>query len=205
MKISIDQIDQLLPQTQCGLCEYKGCRPYATAIVEQGERIDKCLPGGVRVLRELGALTKINTESMVDEMSIKTKPPMLAVIREAECIGCTKCIQACPVDAIIGASKQMHTILTDICNGCELCIEPCPVDCIDLIVIPEPNATTREQNAKLWRQRYEKREQRLERLEKEKVAEYQQSKLGENSHETLDARRKAITDAVARAKAKRDV
>ena len=115
--VTTAQIEALLPQTQCELCEHPGCKPYATAIAEQGERIDKCLPGGVAVLKDIAQLLNVDPEPYIPDMLEKQKPDLLAVVREADCIGCTKCIQACPVDAIIGAAKQMHTIITDACNG----------------------------------------------------------------------------------------
>ena len=129
----IDQIDGLLPQTQCGQCSYPGCRPYAEAISE-GEAINKCPPGGQATVDSLATLLGLETISLdaeVQEDNIKS----YAVIREAECIGCTKCIQACPVDAIVGAAKHMHTVIEDDCTGCDLCLEPCPVDCIDMLTI----------------------------------------------------------------------
>lgn len=137
MKISVKNIDELLPQTQCGQCSYGGCRPYAEAIINQHELINRCPPGGTKVLRALGDLLHQDVTPFIAEMQEKQQVPAIAKIREAECIGCTKCIQACPVDAIIGSAKQMHTILTDECTGCGLCIDPCPVDCIDLIEITE--------------------------------------------------------------------
>ncbi|MFN3233974.1 MAG: RnfABCDGE type electron transport complex subunit B [Gammaproteobacteria bacterium] len=151
-------INKILPQTQCGLCTYKGCLPYAKAIAEEGESIKLCPPGGIDGLRALGEITGINPEPYIDEMRKKQKPPMLAVIREDECIGCTKCIQACPVDAILGSGKLMHTVISDECTGCELCVEPCPVDCIDMIEIPPPT----ERKSDYWRARYEFRNKRLE-------------------------------------------
>ena len=133
----IQQIDVLLPQTQCGLCGHRdGCLPYAKSIAE-GEDANKCVPGGQPVADALAQL--LNRAHLIAEPSVwpiqsDGRPQrMKAVIREDECIGCTKCISACPVDAIIGAGKLMHSILTDLCTGCELCILPCPVDCIDLI------------------------------------------------------------------------
>ena len=138
----IEKINDLLPQTQCRLCEHQGCRPYATAIVEQNEKIDRCLPGGERVLKQLGALLQQDVTPLMPSMIERTKAPSVAKVREAECIGCTKCIQACPVDAIIGAAKQMHVVLTDACNGCELCVEPCPVDCIIVEKIKYNDAIT---------------------------------------------------------------
>ena len=126
-----DQINQILPQTQCGQCGYPGCKPYATAIAE-GDVINKCPPGGQETIDALADL--LDVESMpLDAEHGEEKAPKVAFIREAECIGCTKCIQACPVDAILGAAKVMHTVITDECTGCDLCLDPCPVDCIDMI------------------------------------------------------------------------
>lgn len=126
-----DQINDILPQTQCGQCGFPGCRPYAEAIAN-GEAINKCPPGGeagIQALADLLDLEPIPLDEEHGEESITA----VAYIREAECIGCTKCIQACPVDAILGAAKQMHTVITSECTGCDLCVEPCPVDCIDMI------------------------------------------------------------------------
>ena len=129
----IDQINELLPQTQCGQCGHPGCRPYAEAIAN-GEAINKCPPGGQSTIHALAEL--LDREPMaLDGDHGQEKPPMVAFIREQECIGCTKCIQACPVDAIVGAAKLMHTVIADECTGCDLCVEPCPVDCIDMIAI----------------------------------------------------------------------
>ncbi len=128
----ITQINLLLPQTQCGQCGHPGCKPYATAI-SQGEAINRCPPGGQATVEALAKL--LNTESLPLDTSLGTTPktPMVAYIREDECIGCTKCIDACPVDAILGASKFMHTVITEECTGCDLCLPPCPVDCIDMV------------------------------------------------------------------------
>lgn len=131
------QVDAVLPQTQCGLCGHRdGCLPYAKSIVE-GEAANKCIPGGQPVADQLAALLKrpiLVAEESVWPIQADGRPQrMKAIIREDECIGCTKCISACPVDAIIGSGKLMHTVLTDLCTGCELCIPPCPVDCIDLV------------------------------------------------------------------------
>ena len=135
--ILIQKIDALLPQTQCGLCGHRdGCLPYAKSIAE-GEEANKCVPGGQPVADALANLlqrTQLPAVESVWPVQQDGRPQrMKAVIREDECIGCTKCISACPVDAIIGSGKLMHSILTDLCTGCELCIPPCPVDCIDLI------------------------------------------------------------------------
>jgi electron transport complex protein RnfB len=127
-----EQIDALLPQTQCGQCGFAGCRPYAEAIANKQADIDQCPPGGAEGVRALAQLLGRQPKPVNPEFGVE-KPPLVALIREAECIGCTKCIQACPVDAIVGAPKLMHTVLADLCTGCELCIPPCPVDCIDLL------------------------------------------------------------------------
>ena len=199
----IHDIDGLLPQTQCGLCDYDGCKPYATAIVTQGETINKCLPGGLRTLGQLGTLLNQDITPYIENMREKAKPVLTAVIREHECIGCTKCIQACPVDAIFGASKQMHTILQDACTGCELCIEPCPVDCIDLVELPTRNETELCALAEQSRQRYQTHQLRLEQNANKQRQQHQQAKLNNaNQHQTLDARKAAIAEIVARNKAK---
>lgn len=130
----VDQIDALLPQTQCGQCTYPGCRPYATAIANGEASINQCPPGGETTILQLADLLgveplELNPEN--GEESVTT----VAVIDEENCIGCTLCIQACPVDAILGAAKQMHTIIADECTGCDLCLPPCPVDCIEMVPI----------------------------------------------------------------------
>lgn len=156
----IQQIDALLPQTQCGLCGHRdGCLPYAKAIAE-GEDANKCVPGGQPVADALANLLQretLSAEPSVWAIQSDGRPQrMKAVIREDECIGCTKCISACPVDAIIGSGKLMHTVLTDLCTGCELCIPPCPVDCIDLVADTQPIPTDSQRIAEQvdLRQRY---------------------------------------------------
>lgn len=165
----IQSIDALLPQTQCGLCGHRdGCLPYAQSIAE-GEEANKCVPGGQPVADALAQLLnrpKLSAEPSVWPIQADGRPQrMKAVIREDECIGCTKCISACPVDAIIGSGKLMHTVLTDLCTGCELCIPPCPVDCIDLVEDTHPLMSdeqhVQEQND--LRQRYYAHIQREEK------------------------------------------
>ncbi len=134
-----DKIDNLLPQTQCGQCSYAGCRPYAEAMALNNENINKCTPGGIKTLATLGELLQQDISPYIEEMQEKQLPPRIAYIREAECIGCTKCIQACPVDAIIGSAKQMHTVLKTECTGCGLCVAPCPTDCIDIFDLQKMN------------------------------------------------------------------
>ncbi|WP_419835990.1 electron transport complex subunit RsxB [Endozoicomonas atrinae] len=126
----VDQINEILPQTQCGQCGYPGCRPYAEAIAN-GDAINKCPPGGQATINTLADLLDVEPEPLDAEHG-QESVTKVAFIREAECIGCTKCIQTCPVDAILGAAKQMHTVISDECTGCDLCVEPCPVDCIEM-------------------------------------------------------------------------
>lgn len=165
----IQQIDALLPQTQCGLCGHRdGCLPYAKSIVD-GEDANKCVPGGQPVADAIAVL--LNRPLFIAEASVwpiqaDGRPQrMKAIIREDECIGCTKCISACPVDAIIGSGKVMHSILTDLCTGCELCIPPCPVDCIDLVedINPIPTELQRNIEQNDLRQRYYAHIQREEK------------------------------------------
>src|SRR4051812_26439849 len=154
------RIDALLPQTQCTRCGYTGCRPYAEAIADGSADIDQCPPGGdegvVTLARLLGRPAK-----PVNPANGAVMAPRVAVIDEATCIGCTKCIQACPVDAIVGATKRMHTVLAQWCTGCELCVPPCPVDCIAFV------ETAALPGAELSRDRHDFRAFRLEREERE--------------------------------------
>ena len=165
MQAKIARIDACLPQTQCGLCKHPdGCLPYATAIVVDNEPYNKCVPGGqpvtdaiAQIVNPASATTTLRaapSQWPIDATS--TRPTEVrAVIREDDCIGCTKCIPACPVDAIVGTGKHMHTIFTDLCTGCELCIAPCPVDCIDLVTIErELSISEREVEQEDLRLRY---------------------------------------------------
>ena len=130
----VEQIDALLPQTHCGQCSYPGCKPYAEAIAN-GDKINKCPPGGESTIQALADLLGVEPEPLDAEHGAERDVPTVALIREDECIGCTKCIQACPIDAILGAAKQMHTVIASECTGCDLCVEPCPVDCIDMVPV----------------------------------------------------------------------
>ena len=126
-----DRINALLPQTQCAQCQYPGCRPYAEAIARGEANINQCPPGGDETILALANL--LGREPLpLNAENGEQKPDRVAFILEETCIGCTKCIQACPVDAIVGASKRMHTVIADLCTGCDLCLPPCPVDCIEM-------------------------------------------------------------------------
>ena len=164
--ISIQAIDALLPQTQCGKCGHLGCKPYAEGIAK-GEAINKCPPGGDATIHALAQLLDVPELPL----ELPAVPPQIALIREAECIGCTKCIQACPVDAIVGAAKLMHTVISAECTGCELCVAPCPVDCIDILPLADAEAVAQRQRADQFRRRHEAHQARLARDEARRKAE----------------------------------
>ncbi|MGF6112346.1 electron transport complex protein RnfB [Pseudomonas frederiksbergensis] len=180
----IQRIDALLPQTQCGKCGHPGCKPYAEGIAD-GESINKCPPGGSETIAALADLLKVPVLEL--DISRGSAPAQIAYIREAECIGCTKCIQACPVDAIVGAAKLMHTVIVDECTGCDLCVAPCPVDCIEMRPLPLATVlpivgglafSLEEQRARASkrnraRRRFEQRNARLQREEQQRIAERQ--------------------------------
>lgn len=170
--VSVHDIDALLPQTQCGECGYPGCMPYATAIKSGAATIEKCPPGGVALVRDLGKLLQIDSSPFIEYAKEHTRSPAVAEIREDECIGCTKCIQACPVDSIIGSGKLMHTVLLDECTGCGLCVEPCPVDCIEMVSRPEENSYDKS----LARSRFEARKIRQLRESEANAARYREKK-----------------------------
>ena len=132
----VARIDAILPQTQCGQCGYPGCKPYATAIAAGEADINQCPPGGDAGAHALADLMGVEYKPINAANGVE-KPKAVAFIDEATCIGCTLCIQACPVDAILGAAKHMHTIISSECTGCELCLAPCPVDCITMVPITE--------------------------------------------------------------------
>lgn len=141
-----DRLDALLPQTQCTRCGYAGCRPYAEALAAGEADIDQCPPGGAATAAALAAVLGRAAKPVNPAYGVEG-PPLVAVIDESACIGCAKCLPACPVDAIVGARRQLHTVIADECSGCELCIAPCPVDCIALVPVaaaPLPLAAVRE-------------------------------------------------------------
>ena len=202
-----DQIDSVLPQTQCTRCGYDGCRPYAEAIAAGAADINQCPPGGSAGIVKLADLLKTLPKPLNPVNGVE-KPLEVAIIDESLCIGCTLCIQACPVDAILGAAKQMHTILASWCTGCELCIAPCPVDCIAMVTV-EPRRAWTQADADLARARYYARNDRLaaEKREREqKLAAKSTANMApaDMLQSASEARKKAIiAAAVERARAQR--
>lgn len=126
------EINKLLPQTQCGQCDFPGCLPYAQAIYSQAADINRCPPGGQKTIDALALLLNVASKPLAHDVKPTPKGEIVAKIDESKCIGCLLCIKACPVDAIVGADKLMHTVISDNCTGCELCVAPCPVDCISM-------------------------------------------------------------------------
>jgi electron transport complex protein RnfB len=209
-----DQIDDLLPQTQCTQCGFNGCRPYAEAIACGDADINQCPPGGAQAIGKLAALLGREVIPLNPVHGVE-KPLAAALIDEQCCIGCTLCIQVCPVDAIVGAAKRMHTVLLEQCTGCELCVAPCPVDCIEMIAVTtliergapiSPGGPVAEAS----RSRYRLREARLARHTEEaraRLAEKARAKVQEIEQESPAAhaqrKRAAIEAALERARARR--
>lgn len=167
-----DQIEDLLPQTQCTKCGYQGCRPYAQAISDGKAEINQCPPGGIEGVARLAGLLG-RAVIPINPVNGAERARPVAFIDESLCIGCTLCIQACPVDAIVGAAKQMHTILPSLCTGCDLCVAPCPVDCIAMIPVTGERtgwAAWSQQDADAARERHDLRAQRLQREREENEA-----------------------------------
>lgn len=194
--VSADAIDALLPQTQCRQCGYDGCRPYAEAIVAGRAAINQCPPGGSDCIRDLAELLNVPYQAL-DPQFGATLPPAAAFIDESLCIGCTLCIQACPVDAIVGATRLMHTVIAQECTGCRLCIPPCPVDCIGMV--PVGDRSTREQKkiaAARAKRRYESRNRREQREKEERAARLAASKATAAEQK----KRATVERAIARAR-----
>jgi electron transport complex, RnfABCDGE type, B subunit len=145
----VEQINQVLPQTQCGQCGYPGCKPYAEAIAKGEAPINQCPPGGQDGIHKLAELLDVEELELNPDNGVEEEADTIVEIVEADCIGCTKCIQVCPVDAIVGAAKHMHTIIGDECTGCDLCIPACPVDCIIQIPAPLPSRIHRQEKPQL--------------------------------------------------------
>ena len=216
----------ILPQTQCRQCGFAGCRPYAVAIAEGLANINQCPPGGERGIRKLAQLLEVSPKPLNTAHGFP-KPRAVALINEQACIGCTLCIQACPVDAIVGAAKQAHTVMTEECTGCELCVAPCPVDCISMVPakvaasggdsqshVTSRGYSTEEDERKAAdraRVRHRFRLQRLEREKKERdkklvhkaEAEKRINGCAESSSETVNVKKAVIQAALERARAAR--
>jgi electron transport complex protein RnfB len=220
-----DRLEDVLPQTQCTKCGYPDCRGYAEAMATGVALPNRCPPGGVEGITRLSKILApiypqdaFELHPTIDPDCGKERPRPVALIDSKKCIGCTLCIQACPVDAIVGASKQMHIVLTEWCTGCDLCIPPCPVDCISMINVTESktgwDAWTPEL-AEVSRQRYHNREQRLdreikdndERLTKKAAAKLAavnaEQPLSDEAKAEQERKRAIIAAAIARAQAKK--
>jgi electron transport complex protein RnfB len=191
-----ERIDALLPQTQCTRCGYPACRDYAQAIAREEADINQCPPGGQAGIDALARLL-CRQPKLLNPANGVEKPREIAVIDEDVCIGCTKCIAACPVDAITGAAKLMHTVISDECSGCELCIAPCPVDCIAMVPAHDVNISAM-QLAPRYRARYAAHNVRIAREENERAAA-----LNERKRELESASANSVAAAIARAKARK--
>ena len=196
-KSLIDKINDILPQTQCQLCDYPSCHDYATGIVNNETTINKCHPGGIPVLKKISSITKTPYQEYIKNVEKQHKAPSYVVIDEDTCIGCTKCIQACPVDAILGSAKQMHSIITSECSGCDLCIPVCPVDCI--LTVKRDYIPDRD----LLKIRFDDKTKRTKKTMKKNNEKHSKNKLNDtdgNKGLTLDARKKAIAELLKRTK-----
>jgi len=194
------KIDALLPQTQCAKCGYGGCLPYAIAIAAGKADINQCPPGGKAGIDKLARLLRLATKPLNPANGAERRRAV-AFIDEARCIGCTLCIQACPVDAILGTAKRMHTVIAELCTGCDLCVPPCPVDCIDMLPLPRTQARWTQGMADAARERFQFRRRRLERERRERRLAH---KARNNSGQAMaDAKKAVILAAVERAKARR--
>jgi electron transport complex protein RnfB len=207
----IAKIDATLPQTQCTKCGYTGCRPYATAIAQGEADINQCPPGGDAGIHVLADLLKREYKPLNPVNGIEQPLRTMAVIDEPVCIGCTLCIQACPVDAIIGAAKLMHSVVADLCTGCDLCVAPCPVDCISMQ--PVPAEEMQRDRTEQWREQHEFHLYRLEREKHEKKnkktagADVPTSPAGSAEPAALmaaDAKKALIAAAMERARQQRE-
>lgn len=213
-----EQINRLLPQTQCTKCGYQGCKPYAEAIASGAAEINQCPPGGDLGISHLAALLNKPVMPLNPANGIVQNQRLTAVIDEAVCIGCTLCIQACPVDAIVGANQLMHTVISSACTGCDLCLPPCPVDCISIEALPEalPDWTQRRLESDALRARFEARELRLQHDVEDKararelkkaamIARAKSSDPSEGPRVQSSAAYDPVAAALARVQAKRTV
>jgi electron transport complex protein RnfB len=195
-----DAVDRLLPQTQCTRCGYPACRPYAEAIAAGAAEVNRCPPGGDAGVRALAALTGRAYRPLDPACGVE-RPRRVARVDEPRCIGCTLCIQACPVDAIVGAPKRMHTVVAELCTGCDLCVAPCPVDCIEMVAATGDDARWDGPRADAARERYRFRQERLAREADERAARL--APRSPSARTQPGGKRATIDAALARARAKR--
>jgi electron transport complex protein RnfB len=198
----VGEIDALLPQTQCTKCGYPACRPYAEAIASGKAGINRCPPGGEAGIRKLAALLGREYEPLDPSCGIE-QPRRVALIDESRCIGCTLCIRACPVDAIVGAAKLMHTVVTELCSGCDLCVAPCPVDCIEMVPAVGADANWERVRADAARERFELRRARLERERKARSQRLAARALKAKADPDAEKKRAIILAAIERARLRR--
>jgi len=196
------KIDALLPQTQCAKCGYDGCMPYAMAIAAGEADINQCPPGGKAGIDKLARLLRL-TAKPLNPANGAERRRAVAFIDEARCIGCTLCIQACPVDAIVGAAKCMHTVIAELCTGCDLCLPPCPVDCIAMLPLPEAQAPWTRAMADAARARFQFRNLRLARDEAERAERLARKAQEKPAQAMPEAKKAIILAAIARAKARK--
>lgn len=193
-----EEIDAILPQTQCRQCGFSGCRPYAEAIAEGRAQINQCPPGGEDGIHQLARLLEVESLPLNTAHGV-FKPKEVALIDEQACIGCTLCIQACPVDAIVGAARQMHTVISGECTGCALCVKPCPVDCIRMI-LPTEHSSNTEMDAHVSSTEPGRQDYEVEKVEKKKAADrararyqFRLQRLEREKQERLEKRTEATT------------
>ena len=202
------RLDQVLPQTQCTKCGFAGCMPYARAMAAGEADINRCPPGGEPVINQLAAL--LETEVVpLDRSRGDHKPLLVALIDEALCIGCTLCIAACPVDAIVGAPKQMHTVISPNCSGCDLCLAPCPVDCISMQTSQFEWTSERQEAARqrhlAWPSRLERVAEIAQSKREARLEDHQKSVAGNAGSADAERRRQVVELALQRARARREI
>jgi electron transport complex protein RnfB len=196
-----EAIDTLLPQTQCTQCGFDGCMPYARAVAAGAADINQCPPGGADGMERIAALLGRAPKALNPAKGAE-RVRALALIDEARCIGCTLCIQACPVDAIVGAARLMHTVIAELCSGCELCLPPCSVDCIDMVPLPLAQSAWTQAMAAAARERFAFRTLRLAREQTERAERLARKAAGKLQQDLPDAKKAAIRAAMARARAR---